>query len=116
MKTISLIAAGVLALGWGTARAETQPSSNTTDPTYDGTTPPPMTNVEVSPAPPVAPGDETTTGPTTNIEVDTPPGSDVDVNINQNPPAVAPAPVQMQPARDSERGRISRTGRRERCA
>ena len=109
MKTISMIAAGVLALGWGAARAETSPSSDTTDPTYDGTTPPPMTNVEVSPAQPVAPGEETTTGPTTNIEVDTPPGSNVDVNINQNPPAVVPAPVQMQPARDSERGRIYRS-------
>lgn len=104
MKTVSLIAAGVLALGWGAARAEISPSSDTKSPAEESTTPPPMTppDVEVSPAPP---------GPTTNVEVDTPPEADVDVdvNVNPNPPIVAPAPVQMQPARDSERGRIYRS-------
>jgi hypothetical protein len=108
MKTISLIAAGVLAFGWATARAETAPSSDTTVPADDATTPPPMTNVEVSPAPPDVPVDETTTGPTTNVEVNTPPVN-VDVNVNPIAPTVAPAPVQMQPARDSERGRIYRS-------
>ena len=58
MKTISLIAAGVLVLGWGTARAETSPSSVTSGPPDDGTTPPPHVNVDVdvSPAPPVYSG------------------------------------------------------------
>jgi len=105
MKTISLIAAGVLALGWGTARAETRPSSDTTDPAADSTTPPPMPNVEVDPAPRIDPADEPTTGPTTNVDVTTPPVN-VDVNVT---PTVAPAPLQTQPASDSERGRIYRS-------
>jgi len=108
MKTISLIAAGVLALGWGAARAETSPSSDPTDPAYDGTTPPPMTNVEVSPAPPVVPDDEPMPAPTTNVEVNTPPVN-VDVNVTPAAPIVVPAPVQMQRDRDSEGGRIYRS-------
>lgn len=107
MKTMSLIAAGVLALGWGAARAETSPSSDTTIPAEESTTPPPMTRVEVSPTPPVLPDDEPTP-PTTNVEVETPPVN-VDVNVTPAAPIVVPAPVQMQPARDSERGRIYRS-------
>src|SRR4029079_10646824 len=67
MKTISLIAAGVLALGWGTAMAETSPSAVTSGPRDDATMPPPhvSVDVDVDPAPPVTPADETP-GPTTN--------------------------------------------------
>ena len=74
MKIISLIAAGVLALGWGTARAETSPSSVTSGPPDDGTMPPPHVNVDVAiPPHPSIPADETTLAPTTNVEVNTPP-------------------------------------------
>ena len=102
MKTISLIAVGVLALGWGTARAETSPSSVTSGPRDDGTTPRPHVNVDVdvNAAPPVVPPDETTAEPTTNVEVDTPP---------ENAPFVVPAPVAPRQAADSERGRIYRS-------
>ena len=48
MKFISLIAAGVLVLGWGAARAETSPSAVTSGPPDDGTTPPPHVNVDVN--------------------------------------------------------------------
>ena len=85
MKTISLIAAGVLALGSGTARAETSPSSVTSGPPDDGTMPPPHVNVDVSAAPPVVPPDEMTTEPT--------PPVNVDVNAIRLPPVV-PAPVE----------------------
>jgi len=105
MKTISLIAAGVLALGWGTARAETSPTSETTDPPVDSTTPPPMPNVEVDPAPRIDRADEPTMGPTTNVQVTAPPVN-VDVNVT---PTVAPAPLQTKAAPDSERGRIYRS-------
>jgi hypothetical protein len=111
MKTISLIAAGVLALGWGTAMAETSPSAVTSGPPDDGTMPPPhvSVDVDVDPAPPVTPADETP-GPTTNVEVDTPP---VNVDVIVNPPvAAAPAvvaPVATQPYADSERGRVYRS-------
>jgi hypothetical protein len=110
MKTISLIAAGVLALGWGTARAETSPSSDTAGPSQESTTPPPLVNVDLDgdPAPPVIPPDETTTAPTTNVQVNTPPVN-VDVNVNPIVPTAAPAPVETRPAPDSERGRIYRS-------
>ena len=92
----------MLALGWGTARAETSPSAVTSGPPDDGTTPPPHVNVDVdvSAAPPVVPAEETTTEPTTNVEVN------VDVNIN---PIVVPAPVETRQVADSERGRIYRS-------
>jgi hypothetical protein len=94
MKTILVIAAGVLALGWGTARAETSPSAVTSGPPDDGTTPPPHVNVDgdvdVSAAPPE---------PTTNVEVDAPPVNDVT-------PIVVPAPLETRQAADAERGRI----------
>ncbi len=86
MKFISLIAAGVLVLGWGTARAETSPSAVTSDP-------------------PDVPAEETTTEPTTNVEVNTPP-INVDVNVNPIVPIVVPAPVETRQVADSERGRI----------
>jgi hypothetical protein len=111
MKTISLIAAGVLALGWGTAMAETSPSAVTSGPPDDGTMPPPHVSVDgdVDPAPPVIPADETP-GPTTNVEVNTPP---VNVDVIVNPPvAAAPAavaPVATQPYANSERGRVYRS-------
>jgi hypothetical protein len=97
MKSILLIAAGVLALGWGTARAETSPSSVTSDPP-DATTPPPHVNVDVdvSAAPPVVPDEETTIEPTTNVEA----------NVT---PLVVPAPVETRQAVDAERGRIYRS-------
>ena len=105
MKTISLIAAGVLALGWATARAETSPSSVTSGPADDGTMPPPHVNVDVDLAPPVVPADETTTGPTTNVEVNTPP---VNMDVNATPTAV-PAPAERRQVWDSEPGRIYRS-------
>jgi hypothetical protein len=97
MKNISLIAAGVLALGLGTARAETSPSSVTSGPPDDGTMPPPHVNedMDVSAAPPVVPPDEMTTEPT-------PP---VDVNANPSVPTVVPAPVEPRQAADTEPGR-----------
>ena len=97
MKIISLIAAGVLVLGWGTARAETSPSSVTSGPPDDGTMPPPHVNVDVdvSAAPPVIPAEETTTEPTTNVEVNTPPVN-VDVNVNPIVPTVVAAPVETR--------------------
>jgi len=109
MKFISLIAAGVLALGWGIARAETSPSAVTSDPPDDGTTPPPHVNVDVdvSAAPPVVPAEEMTTEPTTNVVVNAPPVN-VDVNVNPIVPMV-PAPVETRQAVDSERGRIYRS-------
>jgi hypothetical protein len=55
MKTISLLAAGVVALGWATARAETSPSAVTSGPPDDGTMPPPHVSVDVDPAPAVVP-------------------------------------------------------------
>src|SRR4029077_444712 len=92
MRNISLIAAGVVALGWGAARGETAPPS-------------PTTNVDVN-------------TPGTNVDVNTP-GGNVAVNVNP-PPApttdanaaaisgatVEPAPVEMLPplpAPESER-------------
>ena len=104
MKSISLIAAGVLVMGWGTARAETSPSSVTSGPRDDGTMPPPHVNVDVavSAAPPVVPAEETTTERTTNDEVNTRPVN-VDVNVT---PIVVPAPVAPRQVADSERGRI----------
>jgi hypothetical protein len=84
MKAISLIAAGVLALGWGTARAETSPSAVTSGPPDDGTMPPPHViedvDVDAEPAPPVIPT-----------------------------PIVVPAPVEARPVAHSERGRIYRS-------
>src|SRR4029078_299494 len=111
MKPISLIAPGVLALGWGTAMAETSPSAVTSGPPDDGTMPPPhvSVDVDVDPAPPVTPADETP-GATTNVEVNTHP---VNVDVIVNPPvAAAPAvvaPVVTQPYADSERGRVYRS-------
>ncbi len=105
MKTISLIAAGVVALGWTTAWAETSPSAVTSGPPDDGTMPPPHVNVDVAPPPLVIPGDETPPGPTTNVEVDTPPVN-VDVNVT---PTVMPAPAETRQVRDSEPGRIYRS-------
>ena len=91
MKTISLIAVGVLALGWGTASAETSPSSVTSDPP-DATTPPPHVNVDVD-------AEETTTEPTTNVEVNAPPVN-VDANVNPIVPIVVPAPVETRQVAD----------------
>ena len=101
MKTISLIAAGVVALGWATARAETSPSAVTSGPPDDGTMPPPHVSVDVDPAPAVVPADETTT----NVEVDTPPANG-DVNVA---PTLVPAPAERRQVRDSEPGRIYRS-------
>jgi len=107
MKAISLIAAGVVALCWTTARAETPPSSDTANPPNDGTAPPPETKVYVSPDPFNAP--EPTPAPppptTTTVDVNTPPGTTVDVNVN--PPA-APAPLQARPVAEPERGPVYR--------
>src|SRR4029079_13184332 len=111
MKTIYMIGAGGLALGWGAAMANTSPRAVTSGPRYDGTIPPPhvSVDVDVDPAPPVTPADETP-GPTTNVEVNTPP---VNVEVIVNPPvAAAPAvvaPVATQPYADSERGRVYRS-------
>jgi hypothetical protein len=100
MKTILLIGAVVLASGWGTARAETSPSSVTSGPRDDGTMPPPHVNLDVTAAPPVVPAEETTAEPTTNVEVNPPPAN---VGVT---PIVVPAPVETRQAVDSERGRI----------
>jgi len=114
VKTILLLAVGVLVLGWGTARAETSPSAVTSGPPDDGTTPPPHVNVDVdvSAAPPVVPpavsAEETTTEPTTNVVVNTPPVN-VDVNVNPIVPIVVPAPVAPRQVADAERGRIYRS-------
>lgn len=103
MRTISLIAAGVVALGWAAARAETSPSSVTSGPPDDGTMPPPHVNVDVDVdlAPPVVPADETTT----NVDINTPPAN-VDVNVA---PTLVPAPAETRQVRDSEPGRIYRS-------
>ena len=101
MKTISLIAVGVLALGWGTANTETSPSSVTSDPP-DATTPPPHVNVDVDVG---VDAEETTTEPTTNVEVNESPVN-VDANIT---PIVVPAPVETRQVADAERGRIYRS-------
>ena len=97
MRIISLIAAGVMALGWGTARAETTPSSETTEPPNGSTTPPPLTNVDVTADP----------ASTTEIEVNTPPGSTVDVKVN---PVVRLVPVDPIPVADWDRGPVGRSG------
>ena len=109
MKTISVITAGVLVLGWGTVRAETSPSAVTSNPPDNGTSPPPHVNVDVDegPAPPALPADETMPRPTTNVEVNAPP-----VNADGNvTPTVVAAPVATQPVSvaDSDRGRIYRS-------
>ena len=96
MKGMSLIAAGVLAFAWGTARAETTPSSETTGPPLDSTVPPPLTNVDVTADP----------ATTTNSEVITPPGANVDVNVNST---VVPAAVEAQPVADSQPGPVHRS-------
>jgi len=101
MKTISLLAAGVVALGWATARAETSPSAVTSGPPDDGTMPRPHVNLDVDPAPAVVPADETTT----NVEVDTPPAN-ADVNVGAT---LVPAPAKRRQVRDSEPGRIYRS-------
>ena len=110
MKTISLIAASLLALGWGAARADTAPSSRTTGMLLnDPTEPPPLTDVEVTPDPVVVPSPRGT--PTTNVEVTAPPVN-VDVNIS---PIATPAPpgtgrVTEFDRRSDDRSWVSRTG------
>src|SRR5262245_24379055 len=102
MKSVSLIAAGLLAFGLSAARAEvgtttdsgraaiTQPPPVTQSPPANvdvNVTPPPGGDVDVNVKPPGARPPPSAATPGTTVEVTPVSPGDVDVNINPPPPA-----------------------------
>ena len=114
MKRVSLIAAGLVAVSWGVARADVGSTPSATDNTMPGptnvdvnVTPPPGSGVDVDVSPTTKPSTPPSAIPGTGSTIpgggQTPPAANVDVNINPPPPtAPVAAPVHsevMPPAR-----------------
>jgi hypothetical protein len=100
MKTISLMAAGMLALGWATAKAETAPTRTTIDlnpAAPDGTQPPPLNIDAIAPGAQLD-GDINPPLPTTDGNGN--PASSGRMTVE----AVPAAPVQAHPPVDAGRG------------